>query len=116
MDKIFIKNLEVQGLLGIHPHEQQIPQTIRISVKVSVDITQAAVQDDISKSVNYSTLSKEIIRFVKSNHFLTIEAMIEALAKQILNDEQVESIWLRIEKPETVPEAEAVGVEITRPK
>lgn len=116
MDKIFIENLQVQGILGIHPHEQRAPQKIRISVYVTTDITQAASDDDISKSVNYSTLTKDIIRFIKNSHFRTIEALIEALAKDILAKERVSQVWLRIEKPDAVPEAETVGVEITRTK
>ncbi len=116
MDQIFIKNLQVQGILGIHSHEQRSPQSIRVSVTVSTDITQAAADDDISKTVNYSTLTKDINQFVKVSHFRTIEALIEALAKDILSKDRVASVWLRIEKPEAVPEAETVGVEITRTK
>jgi len=116
MDKIFIKNLQVHGILGIHPHEQRAPQRILISVKVTVNITQAAAKDDILQSINYSTLAKEIVRFIKSHQFRTIEALIEALAGQILINDRVESIWLRIEKPDAVPEAETVGVEIIRTK
>jgi len=116
MDKIFIKNLQVQGILGIHPHEQRIPQRIIITTTVTTDISQAAKKDDISKTVCYSTLSKDIIRFVKSSHFRTIEALIETLANKILEVEQIDSVWLRIEKPDAVPDAETVGVEITRKK
>jgi len=109
MDKIFIENLLVEGILGIHPHEQRAPQKIRISASVTTDITQAAVSDDVLKSVNYSTLTKDIIRFIKNSHYRTIEALIEALAEELLTNERVESIWL-------IPEAEAVGVEINRTK
>jgi dihydroneopterin aldolase len=114
MDKIFIKNLHVLGILGIHPHEQRTPQEIRISVTVTTDITQAAQNDDILQSVNYSTLAKEIICFIESSHYLTIEALIDALAEKILANNLVNEVWLRIEKPNAVPEAESIGVEITR--
>jgi len=116
MDKIFIENLKVQGILGVHSHEQRTPQKILISIKVSVDISQAAAQDDVLQSVDYSTLTKEIVRFIKSHSFRTIEALIEALAEQILINNRVKSVWLRIEKPDAVPEAETVGVEIIRTK
>lgn len=116
MDTIFIENLQVQGILGVHPHEQRVPQKILVSVKVSVDITQAAARDDILQSVNYSTLSKDIVRFIQSHHFRTIEALIEALAGEILINDRVARVWLRIQKPDAVPEAGSVGVEITRSK
>ncbi|MDY6868122.1 MAG: dihydroneopterin aldolase, partial [Chloroflexota bacterium] len=89
---------------------------IRVSASVTTDISQAAASDDILKSVNYSMLSKDIIHFIKESNYRTIEALIEALAKDILTKELVERVWLRIEKPDAVPEAESVGVEITRSK
>lgn len=114
MDKIFIKNLTVYGILGIHDHEQQNPQEIRISVIASTDIKAAAREDDIHQTVNYSTLAKGIARFIEAKPHLTIEALIEGLATEILQDDRIASIWLRVEKPNAVSAAESVGVEITR--
>ncbi|MFW5714077.1 MAG: dihydroneopterin aldolase [Brevefilum sp.] len=116
MDKVFIKNLQVYGILGIHPHEQRSQQRIQISLEVKTDIQKAAEADDIRQTVNYSTLTKQIVQFVENGHYLTIEALIEALAEKILNDEKIDSVWLRIEKPNAVPRADSVGVEITRSK
>jgi len=114
MDKIFIKNLSVNGILGIHAHEQRTPQEIRISAIATTDITSAAQNDDIRQTINYSTLAKGIAGYIKEHPCLTIEALIEALATEILQDERIASIWLRVEKPNAVPAAESVGVEITR--
>lgn len=116
MDTIFINNLEAEGILGIHSHEQRTPQLIRISVRVSADIHQAAVNDDIHKTVNYSELAKDILLFIDQSHYYTIEAMIEALADRILSNERISNVWVRIEKPNAVPKADSVGVEITRTK
>jgi len=116
MDKIFIHNLHVEGILGVHPYEQNTPRPILISTVITTDITQAAEDDDILKTISYSTLSKDISKFVKATHYFTIEALIEALAKDILKKDRVEEVWLRIEKPGAVADAEAVGIEITRHK
>jgi dihydroneopterin aldolase len=116
MDKIFIDNLIVFGILGIHPHEQRKKQLIRISVEVTADITEAAKNDNVHKTIDYSALSEDIIQFVDDSSYGTIEALIEALAERILGKFDVESIWLRIEKPSAVPQADSVGVEIERYK
>ncbi|MGI6739912.1 MAG: dihydroneopterin aldolase [Brevefilum sp.] len=116
MDTIFIDNLEVNGILGIHAHEQRTPQLIRISVRLTTDTSEAAAHDDIHKTINYSELAKGIIQFVGQNHYYTIEAMIDALAEKILTDNRIQNLWLRIEKPNAVPMAESVGVEISRTK
>ena len=114
MDKVFINNLKVYGILGIHAHEQRTIREIRISAIATTDITGAAQKDDIKQTINYSTLAKQITQFIKDNPCLTIEALIEALAAQILADVRIKSIWLRVEKPDAVPQADSVGVEITR--
>jgi len=114
MDRIFIDNLEVLGFLGIHPHEQAQRQLIRISVGIITDIKNAAKTDDIHQTANYSTLSRQIIKYVEEKHFLTIEALIESLAQLILKMDHILEVQLRIEKPDAVPLADCVGVEITR--
>jgi dihydroneopterin aldolase len=114
MDKIFISNLKVNGFLGIHSEEQKTPREICISAVVSTDIRSAAQDDDIRQTINYSTLAKKIAKFVQDKPHLTIEALIEGLAAEILCDERIASIWLRVEKPKAVPAAESVGVEISR--
>jgi dihydroneopterin aldolase len=114
MDKVFINNLQVLGILGIHAHEQRTPQPIRISAAATTDIKNAAQADDIRQTVNYSTLAKRITAFIDAHPSLTIEALIESLAADLLMDQRIQTIWLRIEKPNAVPAAETVGVEITR--
>ena len=114
MDKVFINNLKVIGILGIHAHEQRTPQEIRVSAVATTDITDAALSDDITQTINYATLAKHITNYIQASPCLTIEALIEKLAVEILTDERITSIWLRIEKPQAVPEADSVGVEITR--
>jgi len=116
MDKIFIKNLKVFGILGIHPHEQRKKQEIRVSVQVTADITEAAKGDNVKKTIDYSALSDDIIQFIDNSNFGTIESLITALANRILENYKVNSVWLKIEKPNAVPQADSVGVEITRSK
>lgn len=116
MDKIFIKNLRVIGILGVNPYEQRKPQRIRVNVEVTTNIAEAAKEDDVRRTINYSSVTKHITQFIDANRFFTIEALIEALAQEILKFDRVEAVTLSIEKPNAVPEAESVGVEITRKK
>lgn len=114
MDKIIIKNLKTEGILGIHQREQDTPQPIQINVVMSVDTSGAAVEDDIHQTVNYSTVAKQILQKVQSTHFYTVEALITSLADLILEHKLVQKVWLRVEKTEAVIAADSVGVEITR--
>ena len=88
MDKIIIKNLKTEGILGIHQREQDTPQPIQINVVMSVDTSAAAAGDDIHQTVNYSTIAKQIIQKVQDTHYYTVEALIAALADMILENEK----------------------------
>ncbi|HAF48451.1 MAG TPA: dihydroneopterin aldolase [Anaerolineaceae bacterium] len=116
MAKIFIQNLKVFGILGIHAHEQRKKQEIRVSVEIKTDIKEAAKGDDVNKTIDYSGLSDDIIQFIDDSNYGTIEALITALADRILENEKINSVWLKIEKPNAVPQADSVGVEIKRSK
>ncbi|MCB2202525.1 dihydroneopterin aldolase [bacterium] len=114
MDKIFIKNLRISGILGIHQHEQETPQPIVINAEILADISKAAQEDDIHQTINYATMARAITDLVQSSHFFTVEALISAIAELILQDKRIGEVWLRVEKPDAVSAADSVGVEITR--
>lgn len=116
MDKIIIKNLRTYGILGVHAHEQLAPREIIVSATIFTDISKAAKEDDITQTIDYSTLAKHIRAYIEANKFLTVEALIESLSAEILSDERIKSLCLRVDKPNAVPEAETVSVEITRTK
>ena len=97
-------------LIKLHEQESEF----QISLSAASDIKNAAINDDIRQTINYSTLAKKIKKFISASHYRTIEGLIEALAAEILKDSRISSLWVRIEKPNAVPNSESVGVEIIR--
>jgi len=59
MDKVFIKDLRVQGILGIHEWERVTPREIVINVTLYADTRRAARTDDIADCVDYSAMAKK---------------------------------------------------------
>ena len=114
MDKIFIKNLRANGILGIYPHERQTPQEILINVTVYADTHQAAETDDIANCVNYDALAKRLKSHAENAARHTAEALANDLAEICLREQRVKKVILRVEKPDAVPSAQSVGVEIER--
>ncbi len=60
MDKIFIKDLLVRGIIGVHDWEREKPQDILINVTAFADTHRAAETDNIADCVDYSALAKKI--------------------------------------------------------
>lgn len=114
MDTIFIKNLRTLGILGVNPQERIHPQTILINISVQVDTRNSAQADDLAFSVSYSTLARKAKTHAENAHRQTVEALAADLAALCLAEPGVVRATVRVEKPDAVPEAESVGVEITR--
>jgi FolB domain-containing protein len=115
MDKIIIKDLLVRGILGINPEEREKLQDILINVALYADIRQAAGTDAIEDAVNYKSISKRIIDHVESSSDFLVEKLVTDLARIILcENEQVQRVQVRVEKPGALRFARSVGIEIDR--
>ena len=114
MDKVFIKNLRAHGIIGIYPHEREKPQDILINVTVYTDTRRAAQTDNIEDCVNYGTLARKLKAHAESAAKLTVEALADDLAKICLLEDKVDKVIVRVEKPNAVPSAQSVGVEVER--
>jgi FolB domain-containing protein len=47
MDKVFIKDLSVRGIIGINDWEREKPQEILINIEMVADLYQAGQTDDV---------------------------------------------------------------------
>jgi FolB domain-containing protein len=114
MDKVFIKDLRVQGILGIHDWERVTPREIVINVTLYTDTRRAARTDNISDCVDYSAMAKKIRAHAEGAARMTVEALANDLAELCLEEPKVRKAVVRVDKPGAVPEAASVGVEIER--
>ena len=116
MDKVFIKDLAVRGIIGINDWEREKPQEMLINITVFTDTRQAAKSDDLADCVDYSALAKKIQAHAETAARFTVEALAEDLADICLGEKGVEKAIVRVEKPGAVRFSKSVGVEIERTK
>lgn len=115
-DKILLKNLRVQAILGIYAHERTTPQTVLISAWLETDTRRAAKSDAIADCLDYEALANRLKAHTQTARRQTVEALAEDLAQLCLEAPGALAVTLRVEKPEAYREAESVGVEIYRRK
>ena len=113
-DKVLIRELKVEAILGILPQERVTPQPILINITVFTDTRRAARSKDIVDAVNYASLADAATKLTIDGKYLLIETLVEDLAALSLSLAHVEGVSVRVEKPQAVPAAGAVGVEIYR--
>ena len=114
MDKIIIKNILARGIIGIHDLEREKPQDILINVDLFTAPRSAASPDDINICIDYSKVTKKVLKYAENAKRFTIEALAEDIAALCLEDPRVLKTTVRVEKPGAVRFSQSVGVEIER--
>ena len=114
MDKIFLRQLEVDTVIGIWEWERRIKQTVTIDLEMATDAGDAAIRDDISTTLNYRDVAKRVIAFVGESEFQLVEALADALAGVIIREFDVPWIKLSVGKPGAISGARTVGITIER--
>ena len=115
MDKVFIKELEVETIIGIYDWEREVRQLISISLEIDFDLTKAAKTDKIEDTLNYKKISKRVIKLAETLKSKLIENLAQKIADTILNEFAVSSIVVKVEKPGALRGSKSVGVTIRRP-
>lgn len=111
---VFVKDLEVQALLGIYPEEKTTPQRVIVNIDLSVKEGDNPLADDIKNVVSYEIAVRKVEEIVAAGHISLAETLAERIAAACLRDKRVMAARVRIEKPDIIPNAKSVGVEIER--
>ncbi|NCF44733.1 MAG: dihydroneopterin aldolase [Proteobacteria bacterium] len=113
-DKVFIRDLAVQAILGILPAERVTPQRVILNLAVATDTRRAAKSRDIAQALNYAELAEAAKQLTVTGEYLLIETLVEDLAALCLAQPGAQAVTVNVCKPEAVADASAVGVEIFR--
>lgn len=115
MDYVLIERLRVRAIIGVLDREREREQDLLITARVGTDPRPAAAPDDLRGCINYAELADKLSAHARQARRFTLEALAEDLAAICLSQPGARSARIRLEKPEAVEAAEAVGIEIERP-
>jgi dihydroneopterin aldolase len=113
-DRIFLRGLEVECLIGFIDWERRIRQKVVIDFELPVDCRRAAVSDGVEDTLDYKRVAKRIIAFVGASEFQLVETLAHRVALLVLEEFGVEWIRLSINKPGAIRGSRDVGVAIER--
>lgn len=76
----------------------------------------AGLSDDLQDTVDYAQIYDKIKRIVEGTPFKLIEALAENIAAEILQQEKVDSVKVRVQKPHVavLGVVQSLGIEIYR--
>ena len=109
---VFIKNFIIEEIIGIHKHEKIQKQKIKFNI--ILDINQSATPDEknIKSIVDYEKITNKLENLTNSKKYNFLESLAEDSFKEIFEDKRINSVTIKIEKPEAIKNADSVGVEV----
>ena len=109
---VFIKNFIIEEIIGIHEHEKIKKQKIKFNIVL--DINQNSIPDEknIKSIVDYEKITNKLEKLTKKKKYNFLESLAEDSFKEIFEDKRINSVKIKIEKPEAIKNAKSVGVEV----
>ena len=111
--RMFIHDLVLDCRIGIHRHEQDAGQRVRINIDLTVG-DDRPVDDSIANVVDYDEVIAGVKAIIDAGHINLVETLADRIGDFCVADPRVLSARVRVEKLEAVAEAASAGVEIER--
>lgn len=114
MRHVFIRDLVLDCLIGVHKHEKDRAQRVRINLDLAVSEETSTHSDRLQDVVCYEDVANSIRNLVASDHVNLVETLAENIAELCLSDARVRTARVRVEKLDVFEDAASAGVEIER--
>ena len=109
---VFIKDFIIEEIIGIHEHEKIKKQKIKFNIVLNVNKSSVPDEKDINSIVDYEKITNKLENLTKSKKYNFLESLAEDSFKEIFEDKRINSVTIKIEKPEAIKNAGSVGVEV----
>ncbi|MCW8876759.1 MAG: dihydroneopterin aldolase [Kangiellaceae bacterium] len=114
MDIVFVRQLEVNTVIGVFDWEREIKQKLVFDLELGTDIGKSAETDALEDTLDYKAISHAVYDFVEKSEYQLVETVAEKVADLILTQFPVRWLSLTLNKPGAVSVAQSVGVKIER--
>ena len=114
MDRIFLRELRTEAIIGIYDWEREVRQVVSIDLEMPVDIRRAAATDHIDDTLNYKKVAKRVLAYIEGSHFQLVETLSERIAEIIITEFNLAWVKVSVSKPGSIRGSRDVGVLIER--
>ena len=113
MDKIIVRDLELDAYIGVTEAERAHPQRLLVSVELELDLSVAGRTDAESATTDYARVAEMIRHLVAERPRKLIEAIADEIADAILTNKLARTVTVEVKKF-SIPRSAYVAVQITR--
>ncbi len=114
MDKIFIRDLRIETIVGLYDWERVAKQTLLVNIELATDIRLAASDGDLQHTIDYSAVCAAVTKLIQDEEFELLESLAESAAGLILKNFSVDWLRFSVSKMDVLNNVSSVGVEIER--
>lgn len=112
--RVFVRDLVLRCLIGVHEHEKESPQRVRINLDLAVVEDGRPIDDKLTNVVCYEEIVTRVRAIVSRRHVKLVETLAEDVVAACFIDASVQSARVRIEKLDVFADTASVGIEIER--
>ena len=109
---VLIKNFTINEIIGIHDHEKINKQKIVFNIVIDINQNTIPNENNLSSIVDYEKIANKLRNLTKHKNYNFLESLAEDSFKEIFEDKRINSVKIKIEKPEAIKNATSVGVEV----
>tara|TARA_B110000196_G_C20616281_1_gene417487 strand:+ start:131 stop:559 length:429 start_codon:yes stop_codon:yes gene_type:complete len=109
---VLIKDFTINEIIGIHNHEKTKKQKIVFNIIIDVNQNTLPDENDLESVVDYEKITNKLENLAKKKNYNFLESLAEDSFKEILEDTRINSVKIKIEKPNAIRNAKSVGVEV----
>lgn len=96
MDLIHLNDMQFYGYHGALAEETVLGQRFNITVSLAVDLREAGMNDDLTKTVNYAEVYTTVQQIVEGDPVQLIETVAERIATRLLQEFKGKVFGVRI--------------------
>ena len=109
---VLIKDFLINEIIGIHKHEKIKKQKILFNIIIDVNQNTIPDESNLDSIVDYEKITNKLSKLTRSKNYNFLESLAEDSFKEIFEDKRINSVKIKIEKPDAITNAKSVGVEI----
>jgi dihydroneopterin aldolase len=113
-DKIFIRGLEVECIIGFIDWERRVKQKVVLDIELPVDCAHTAKTDAVADTLDYKQVVDQVIELISNSKFMLVETMAQKVAELIIQNFSVNWVRVVVNKPGAIRGLRDVGVSIER--
>ena len=109
---VLIKDFIIHEIIGIHKHEKINKQKIIFNIIIDVNQDTLPDENNLSSIVDYEIIVNKLEKLARNKKYNFLESLVEDSFKEIFEDKRINSVKIKIEKPDAIPNAKSVGIEV----